>query len=94
MSSIPEVALLFDKSFEWIFLNYLPVFKYLPFMLGPYLLSFMTNKISEKNFLFLFAMSLIIFRFFFEPSQEKENHLNLVLDENQIILGTFFDSFY
>jgi hypothetical protein len=87
MTSLPQIAVLFDQSFYTIFSNYLPVLKYFPFIFGPYLLSLMTLKKSDKDYLCLFALNLLIFRFFLQSSDTSET--NLVLDENQITLGKF-----
>lgn len=88
-TSLPQLASLFDQSFLFIFKNYLSTLKFLPLIFGPYLLSLMTLKKSQKNYFGLFALSLIVFHFLLKASDPNESETNLVLNESRIILGTY-----
>jgi hypothetical protein len=94
ISSIPQLTEVFDQSFISIFNNLFSLLKFIPFVFGPFILSLLTLKKKEKNYYLFLALGLLVFRFFLRPSTIENNSPNLILDENQIILGKYFYNFF
>ena len=89
LSSLPELTEVFDQSFLDIFVNFLSILKFVPFCFGPYLLSLLTLKKKEKNYYLFLALGLLVLRMFLNPPTLSEENDNLILNENQIILGKY-----